>query len=420
MFEPVNMKIADMCSLHNFNRLWTIICIVAAVTTMTWQLMNYMSGQDSTIVEFKDFNADRADVYPNIGICFSKFFYQLKLLRLSNQINGLNNEPTAAYSMFLYGNQTFGHENMFNVDYNDVSKDFENFILKYTVTTDDWKEIVLYDGQSQATKSLKNHPWFKVQSMFGQKCFSLNFPYEQRQKLSQAFLVVKPHIFPDKTRPSNVGSSIFSIQWDHMFAVALHYPNQLLRKIGTQQRNWPDRSDKKGKAYMMEFNIRNAEVFAKRNKYNEPCIEDSPNFDQEISEWIMSSVGCKPPFWKNFPLNIADCSTFDQLRHVRQLLELVFSEKFEEANYTGTMPCRSLERIQYDFQDIEIPDSDMQRLHQVPHSAVKLRFNFREFTYKEVKSVRSMDLQGLIGNNIEFLVYSYCYRKICGILPRIS
>ena len=405
MFGLVSNSIADMCSLRNFNKLWTMICVVAAVSTMTWQLMNYLSGQDSTIIEFKDFNKDKADIYPNIGICISMFFDNNKLEQLAKKFNDKLNRFT--YSMFLYGNQALGNEKKFDVDYDAVSKDFENFIYKYSVTTDDWEEMVLYHEKNEPTKSLKNNPWFKVHSMFGQKCFSLNFPYKQGQKLTQAYLTVKPNIFPNNTRPSNVGSSISSSQWDDMFAVALHYPNQLLRKIGTQQRNWPDRSNKRGKSYTMEFNIRNAEVIVKRNKYGEPCAEDIPNFDLEIYEWIMNSVGCKPPYWKNFPLTLADCNTIEQLRHVRQLLLLIYSGKFAEANYTGMLPCRSLERIQFDVSDIETPDSDMAKRHEEAHSLVKLRFNFREFTYKEVKSVRSMDIQGLIGNNIDTLFYIY-------------
>ena len=411
MFGPISNSISDMCSLRNFNKLWTTICVIAAVSTMTWQLMNYLSGQDSTIVEFKDFNKDRIDMYPNIGICFSKFFGEKKLEMFAEQINGkitqeIKKLSRISYSMFLYGSQRYGHKKMFDVDYDAVSMDFEKFIYKYTVTTDDWEEIVLYDEQNETTNSLKNHPWFKVHSMFGQKCFSLNFPYKQGQKLTQAHLTVKPSIFPNNTRPSNVGSSISSMHWDDMFAVALHYPNQLLRKISTQQRNWPDRSNKRGKSYTMEFNIRNAEVIVKRNKYGEPCAEDIPNFDLEIYEWIMNSVGCKPPYWKNFPLTLADCNTIEQLRHVRQLLLLVYSGKFVEANYTGRLPCRSLERIQFDVSDIETPDSDMARRHKVARSLIKLKFNFREFTYKEVKSVRSMDIQGLIGNGIDTLFIS--------------
>ena len=64
MFGLVSNSIADMCSLRNFNKLWTMICVVAAVSTMTWQLMNYLSGQDSTIIQFKGFNKDKADIYP--------------------------------------------------------------------------------------------------------------------------------------------------------------------------------------------------------------------------------------------------------------------------------------------------------------------------------------------------------------------
>ena len=54
---------------------------------MTWQLMNYVSGQDSTIVEFREFNKDKTDVYPNIGICFSRFFYNDKLINYGKEWN---------------------------------------------------------------------------------------------------------------------------------------------------------------------------------------------------------------------------------------------------------------------------------------------------------------------------------------------
>ena len=154
--------------------------------------------------------------------------------------------------------------------------------------------------------------------------------------------------------------------------------------------NWPDRSQYPNKPYLMDFNIRNTEVIEKRSKYDMPCTDGIPDFDDEITGWIIHTTGCKPPFWNSYPTSLPVCSTLEQLQNIRKLMTLIFSGQFEKANYTGQLPCRSLERIQFDAMDIE--------LKEVSHSAILLKFRFKEFTYKEVKSVRSMDLQGLIGN----------------------
>ena len=67
-------KMSCSPNFNHFKTSWMIICILAAISTIIWQLLNYLSGQDSTIVEFREFNKDKIDVYPNIGVCFSRFF----------------------------------------------------------------------------------------------------------------------------------------------------------------------------------------------------------------------------------------------------------------------------------------------------------------------------------------------------------
>ena len=59
-------------------------------------------------------------------------------------------------------------------------------------------------------------------------------------------------------------------------------------------------------------------------------------------------------------------------------------------------PCRSLERISYDAIDVENPQIWMRYNHWLNES-VGVPLDFKEWTYKEVKSVRGMDIQALIG-----------------------
>ena len=393
MFEKMTTKKSCRFTFDHFKKTWTIICVTAAISTMIWQLSNYLSGQDSTIVEFREFNKDEIDVYPNIAICFSKYFDKEKLIEIGQEVAVSPDELNRAkYNLFLYGEEKkekinyHWKEKMLDIDFDKVSRDFQKFIVKYELKTDEFEDIVLYDKKNKTT-SLKDLPEFQVKSIFGNKCFSLNFPFKRGQKLTQASVVMLPDIFPSKSRPS---TKVRDPIGDDMFSVVLHYPKQLLRKISTQQMNWPDRSQYPNKAYLMEFNIRNTEVIEKRNKYDMPCADGIPDFDDEITGWIIHSTGCKPQFWNSFPASLPICSTQEQLQNIRKLLTLIFSDQFEKANYTGQLPCRSLERIQFEAMDIEMKG--------VKHSAIQLKFRFREFTYKEVKSVRSMDLQGLIGN----------------------
>ena len=71
-------------------------------------------------------------------------------------------------------------------------------------------------------------------------------------------------------------------------------------------------------------------------------------------------------------------------------------DMFTEASITGNRrssymtktPCRTLERINYDVQTAEA---------QEEWNDTTVALDFTEFTYKEVKNVRGMDIQALIG-----------------------
>ena len=367
-----------------FNTLWSILCLIATIFTITWQLMNYINGRDATIVEYKKFHNEKIDAYPSIGMCFSKAFNEEKLRVHGNEINRLS------YSSFLSGGQKKLAKKMFQIDYDEVTLDFENFIIKYGLTTNSWKDIVLYDALNTETNiSLKMKPEFKTHSIFGIECFSIDIPYKPRQKLARAYVFLTTNVFPSGIRPS-IGENPLH---DDAFMVTPYYPNQFYRQINVAQRNWPVRDQNSSKAYMMEFNVRNVEVLENRNKYHEPCIEGIPDFDDQIPKWIIERIGCKPPYWKSLKSSLPLCSTLEQVRNAR---DMVFSALFgtlETANYTGLLPCRSLEKIQYDARDIDFSSDEN-------NSYVKLLFNFREFTYKEVKSVRGMDLQALVGKSL--------------------
>ena len=173
-----------------------------------------------------------------------------------------------------------------------------------------------------------------------------------------------------------------------MLIVAPTYPNQFKRQINVGQTKWPLRGPNSTKSYIMEFNIRNVEILHKRDKYNKPCMQGMPDYDDQINQWIMKKVGCKPPYWASIS-KLPLCSSFVEMKLTRRLITDALFGGLESEPFTDTPPCRSLEKVQYDIRDIDLPET-------VP-SIVTMQFNFREFTYKEIKDIRGMDLQALIG-----------------------
>ena len=370
------------CTL--FRVLWSITCIVATIATVTWQISNYLNGRDATVVEYRKFHDEDIDVYPSIGMCFSLAIDEKKLSQYG--INGI------MYSEFLSGssktNENVTLEKLLEIDYDDVSIDLNDIILKYGVVTNVYEETVLYQKKNDTDENaLQSATGLKDLSIFTIKCFSIDIPFKKDQKFIKAYVDINSSIFPSGIRPTFAGNPLI----EDAFIVAPHYQKQFYKHINMGQLNWPARNKNSSKTYSMEFNIRSVEILQHRNKYKEPCSEGISDFDGEITEWIMDKTGCKPSYWNALSSSLPSCTTWQQYNISGTLAFSAVFGALDMVEYDRKYPCRSLEKIQYDSQDVDMPsDGD--------ESKVSVVFNFKEFTYKEIKSVRSMDIQALIGN----------------------
>ena len=166
------------------------------------------------------------------------------------------------------------------------------------------------------------------------------------------------------------------------------------------QRNWPVREKNTTKSYVMDFNVRNIEIFERRNKYKEPCIKGIPDNDEQIQQWITQKINCKPPYW-NSSSEMPPCSNRHELKKANDFILSALDRGIKSLDRKEKVPCRSIEKIQYDFRDIDMENND-------GSPKVQIDVNFRESTYKEIKNIRSMDLQGLIGNSNK----KNCFEKL--------
>ena len=137
---------------------------------------------------------------------------------------------------------------------------------------------------------------------------------------------------------------------------------------------------------MMAFDIRSVDVVDRKGMRDKPCLEGAVNYDIGGPKLILESLGCKPPYW-NSSSSFHLCSTQEELRTaaIMGLNELYKDDK------KASRPCRKFENIAFSYEDIEIPDGS-------DNSSLIMHFEYSTQNYKELKSVRNMDLQTFIGN----------------------
>ena len=154
---------------------------------------------------------------------------------------------------------------------------------------------------------------------------------------------------------------------------------------------WPVQTKNRYGVYRTRFRVTGVEVVQYRNKFNEPCIDDIPDDDDErIMQLAMKQIGCKPPYW-NSTSEMPSCATMDKLQNITDISLQLVKENLQFLNLTGNVPCRGLKKFQLGFNDIDANQEDE------GEEGVKFEIVFKEWTYKKVKYERAMDLQSLIG-----------------------
>ena len=145
----------------------------------------------------------------------------------------------------------------------------------------------------------------------------------------------------------------------------------------------------------MQFNIANVEVLERRNKDKKPCWEGIPDFDNKMMELVLEKINCKPPYW-NLSSSLQLCSKPEEIKTAADLILGDIFGNNKRKNLTRTLPCRTLEKIQYGARDIPY-QGNPPILPGMNSNVIDLWAEFKDSTYKEVINIRSMDGQALLG-----------------------
>ena len=359
---------------------WICCCILATLSTMAWQLSNYYNGEEQQIVEYRTFNDMDTDRYPSLALCWTMTINEKKLKIYGDKFT------SKGYKNFLTG--LVWDENMLKVKYDEVTANLTDYILQYGYWKSSGKRKILYD--IAAENKLK--PGLREWSFFSQKCITFDIPFKKRMQISSFYVFLKSSIFGKGGRLANPDTRIFN---ENQFHLTLHYQNQFIRRFKVSKKHWPIRAQGSSKHYVMRLTVESIDVLVRRNTYHTPCIEGAPEHDQTIINYVLEGERCKPPYF-NLTSTLEPCSQQKQLRQIYMKIKMAVHNGNAKRFLTAENPCRSLERISYDAIDVESRQTWMQENPWLNESTGVV-LDFKELTYKEVKSVRGMDIQALIG-----------------------
>ena len=373
---------------------FALLCIFATLSTVIWQFHHYCKGEDETQVDYKHFNEAELDVYPSIALCVTIAIDEERLKEYGKNLTAKD------YASFLLGDHW--DSALLKIDYENVIKHWDDHILTYDYIKKGvdtyYQDILLYASKEIDPTSSRIMPGFEEVSFFGAKCLKIDILFEKDLSLMTFQLFFKSNIFLQGTRPqfplgNAPAENPFLLDF---FWVIPHYPKQALRYLSQGMGSWPDRGKEASKNYMMHFTVRNMEVLERRDKYRKPCDIDSPDLDGLIKNSVLTDLGCKPPYWNSsssFPL----CSNQTAMIKANHLLHKLMHSDTIRTDMLKSLPCRGLEKIQYNSVDIDFAKNLTSEMPWT-NGSLGITFEFMESTYKELKHVRSMDVQALIGN----------------------
>ena len=123
--------------------------------------------------------------------------------------------------------------------------------------------------------------------------------------------------------------------WLHGTHLLLTLPNQTLQGGKGQNINLNQHHDKFERCYQFDIQVREMDVFQRRDKPTKQCNIDWNNHNELIMNDIIRNVGCNPTHWK-LKSSAPNCSTAKDYRSI--------NEKYMKRENLMP-PCRTIERL---------------------------------------------------------------------------
>ena len=351
-----------------FDFCFTFLCILITTGLVCWCIYEFSLDEDETMVSFKRFHDRKLDVQPLVSMCISDPYETTELKKYNSKITSND------YSDFLGG--IVWNVDMLRINYSSVVVSPIRYILGYEITyknaTRSSIELNPMDEENGKNAILPNTRTV----LYNMVCFGLDIPSKDVMSIAIKIRtdIFQENIRPIFTRPNTKRRGL---------AIMFHYPNQSFRSKWWIN-YWPNRSVNASKNYMISIGIGGMEVVYYRNKRQQRCKDGLPDYDHDILQEVVSSVGCTPPYIASYG-NQNVCSNQAQMRLVNEKI----MDHFSGDNHRH-LPCRGIERISY-----ATTESDMK---QTTPPYFTITYKYGDLTYKEIRLKRAYTVQSLVGN----------------------
>ena len=384
--------------LDILNTVFKCVCWIAAFFMVGFWILKFHKNDDVSSIEYILYDDPKSIVYPELTLCiYMPFTYQIVLSNSNGTVSA------DQYNQYLQGAVNVRDEYR-RIRFNNVTLD----ILEYV------QNIIIYFRNQPITKNLsctsvENCPYVKFKNNFNglikgstMRCFGVEVDSSKRASVESLAVTFKPSLNNEirKVRKNNLGQVY----------LGLNYPGQVLRNTGPWKPIWnaPNSSHA-----VLSTTVSAMEVLRRRNKNNDPCLENWKLFDEMVLTEHHDTVGCSPPYQESDkPL----CNTRKQIEASRyELVEM--RNKYQK---TVKKPCEELASIVFTADQVHYSDG-------VYSDYLKFYFRFPE-KIKVIHQMKSVDLHALIGNiggyiglfignmsnsSLLSITYLYFYSFIC-------
>lgn len=275
------------CKMFNIRREFfkvpfTIICIFGAVLMVGYWFYKFgIEDRDIGVVDYVSLDKTKDFKRPDFAICFSHFILVNKLIEANPNVT------PAMYFHYLIGNNAY--DQFLNIDYENVTLDLKNYLIKNMIKDSNGNFIRL-NSYDLIHKTIFNG--FHKNGFV--KCFTTAIKQIEPLKDVEEFHLSynKTKIFDDLGLPRD---KILPIHTN------VFYPGQFLLEVNRMKYH-AMHGRKSGGANVF---IQSIEMLKRRNSHNKKCHENGEFYDDMVIQKHVQSIGCRAPYiakYQSFPI----------------------------------------------------------------------------------------------------------------------
>ena len=394
------------------NYFFNFLCIICAISLISWSLYLYLQDDDTTQVEYYQFHNHEGTIYPSVSFCLQWPIIMKKGV-WQQFINSINAQETKSedfklileqYRQFVEGRN---FSKMFaEADYDTLTKDLNKFVKGYHILLNGnkwikWKfrnssyqisnAYILNEVHGRTNvrtnltdiflKKVGNLNTYVSERRYSPKCFTFDTPWIPEEKVKRIELWIRPQLFANFQKYGTIPLS------SDTFSVHYHYPFQKMISL-TKPNGWQSELTNSTKQYIRKHYIGNIEVLKRRNKDSIPCVGEK--YDEKIILNSAQKVGCKHPINK-INTYCRNCDNEDDIRAFNYDLYDV------DPTIKHMLPCRSIISLSEWQGEESLECKPVCGTNRNPVLGIHIIFNdyiFREIVYSKVFSLGS-----LLGNS---------------------